>query len=557
MSLIISTSIIIIIQLSSILIISMFTVSNLRTRAAETADQIATILIEPLYNVDDGQTLRIVQALLSSGEISGLFLTSSATGVLVDEKPERVSPWLESQERDIYHQDLYLGTIRIYYSDEALIDITRGVFFILLLVVLAVIAANVLITQSMVEKRVQRVFQFIIQGIQEIASGKYDVVLPDSGYDDMDAFIGVINDMSYRIRLKNDELFQINQSLEDRVAERTEELESALREQQLLQERLVESGKLAVLGQLSAGIAHELNTPLGAIQSSSRLLNYFFHETLPELSTLTRLLDSAGYELLETLILQGVRSQCDLFGILPDRAVVRRVAEELENLGIKDPVDLAERMVEAGLVRDLSKILPRLGTGKDTDILRIACDAVMAQRMLEVIEESSRKAAQVISALRSYLSPQAEKEDEPVDLSDNIRHVLTLMHNLLKHGIEVRTELSPVYVLGSADKLSQVWINLIRNAVQAMEYQGTLDIRVLKENGYARVEIVDSGPGIPGDLLDKVFDPFFTTKEAGDGLGLGLDISKKIIESHRGSLEIRSRPGRTECIVRLPTGKIP
>jgi signal transduction histidine kinase len=141
----------------------------------------------------------------------------------------------------------------------------------------------------------------------------------------------------------------------------------------------------------------------------------------------------------------------------------------------------------------------------------------------------------------------------PANLSEGIDTVLTLYQNQLKKGIEVKrnyTELPPV--LCYPDELNQVWTNLIHNALQAMDYRGTLTIEVMQQEQYASISITDTGAGIPEEIKPKIFEPFFTTKPPGEGSGLGLDIVKKIIEKHQGKIEVESIPGQTKFTVSLP-----
>ena len=175
--------------------------------------------------------------------------------------------------------------------------------------------------------------------------------------------------------------------------------------------------------------------------------------------------------------------------------------------------------------------------------------------MAEIINESSQKAAGVVSAFHAYLS-QEKGEENLVDISADISRVLTLMHNMLKHGINVQAELTPVMVLGSSDRLSQVWMNLIRNAAEAMKFKGVLEIRTEIQGENAAVSVIDSGPGIPEEIRERIFEPFFTTKKKGEGMGLGLDICKRIVELHKGTITFKSQPGRTEFLVLIPAVKV-
>jgi signal transduction histidine kinase len=131
--------------------------------------------------------------------------------------------------------------------------------------------------------------------------------------------------------------------------------------------------------------------------------------------------------------------------------------------------------------------------------------------------------------------------------------VLTLYHNQLKHGIEVVKHYEslpniPCY----PDELNQVWTNLIQNAIQAMDGQGTLEIGVAQKDHHVVVRVTDSGSGISEEIRERIFEPFFTTKPAGEGSGLGLDIVQKIIDKHHGKIEIESQPGKTTFCVILP-----
>jgi signal transduction histidine kinase len=209
--------------------------------------------------------------------------------------------------------------------------------------------------------------------------------------------------------------------------------------------------------------------------------------------------------------------------------------------------------MDLGLADCIPELIPFLATKRNLEIISQAGDIVIARRMVEIIHESSQRATNVVSAFRSYVSPERE-ESKLVDIPRDISQVLIPLHNMLKHGIKVQTILpSGDGSLGSSDKLSQVWMNLIRNGAQAMEFNGVLEIRTEMHGESAVVSVTDNGPGIPADIQDKIFEPFFTTKKQGEGMGLGLDICKRIVEMHHGRISFESRPGRTEFIVVLPS----
>jgi signal transduction histidine kinase len=551
-SLVISTVIILFIQILSISVFSLVMVRDLNHKAEISANEMETILREPLYNVDDKQVVRIGEALLSSGKISSMRIESTATGLLLDKTIAKESLLIHPQTRVIEFQNIDLGSVSIRSSDSDLLDIITTIFFFMVIIIGAVLGANFLANKFLVQKKNREVLNHLKARIAAIALDRYENKIELTGYSDMDAIIVAMNDMSRTISANKAALIEANNKLEQRVVERTQKLETALSEQQLLQERLVESGRLSALGQLSAGIAHELNTPLGAILSSNRTLIEYLDGRSVSLKSFYLSLDLKERKLHDAVVGLGIRENRTLDMPLPSRKIHHEIMQQLEAAGVSESDELSEQFMDMGLASCVSELIPFLVTKRDLEIVTAASEHVIARRMGEIISDSARKAAGVVSALKSYLSPDAGEQGVPVDIPMEINHVLTLMHNMLKHGITVHAELEPVKVLGSADKLSQVWMNIIRNAVQAMEFNGDLTIRTELIDGMAKVSFVDSGPGIPDAIKNRIFEPFFTTKKKGDGMGLGLDLCRKIIETHQGKIEFESRPGRTAFIVSIP-----
>ena len=171
--------------------------------------------------------------------------------------------------------------------------------------------------------------------------------------------------------------------------------------------------------------------------------------------------------------------------------------------------------------------------------------------MGDVVAVAAEKAAAVVAALRSYLRQDSSEPLGPVDVEAGLETVLTLLHGRIKHGVRVERSFAGVSVLGSAEKLSRVWMNLINNAVQAMEYQGILTLKTERCGDWVVVSVTDSGPGVSDSVKDRIFEPFFTTKKHGEGLGLGLEICRRIVEGLGGRIDFESRPGSTSFRVRL------
>jgi signal transduction histidine kinase len=239
-----------------------------------------------------------------------------------------------------------------------------------------------------------------------------------------------------------------------------------------------------------------------------------------------------------------------------ERQIKRVLIRQLEEYELDNADLIADTLVEMGIYDHVEPFLPLLQHANREKILQIAYKLSDLQRSSQTIETASQRAAKVVFALKSFARYDYTGEKISSDITESIETVLTLYYNQLKQGIEVvrhYTPLPPVWCY--ADELNQVWMNLIHNALQAMEYKGTLTIQVDKRDNQVLIRIMDTGKGIPAETLPKIFRPFFTTKRAGEGSGLGLDIVKKIIDKHQGKIEVASEVGKgTTFSIWLPVG---
>ncbi|MEQ8468511.1 AAA family ATPase [Coleofasciculus sp. E1-EBD-02] len=345
---------------------------------------------------------------------------------------------------------------------------------------------------------------------------------------------------------------EYNRTLETQVAERTQALAQALEEVKTIQDELIQKEKMAALGQLIAGIAHEINTPLGAIRSSAGNIAKFLDQTLEQLPTLFQSLSTEDSASFLALLQRSLQHQ-STFSTKEERKFKRALRRELENSDIHDADIIAERLVIMGITDEIASLMPLLQRSDSFQILEIAYKLSELKRGTATINTSTDRASKVVFALKTYSRYDQAEEKIIVNLTDGIETVLTLYHNQLKQGVKVirnYTDIPPVSCY--ADELNQVWTNLIHNALQAMDNRGTLTIEVTQVNQEAKISITDSGSGIPEEIKSKIFEPFFTTKPAGEGSGLGLDIVKKIIDKHSGHLTVESQLGRTTFNVFLP-----
>jgi predicted ATPase/signal transduction histidine kinase len=345
---------------------------------------------------------------------------------------------------------------------------------------------------------------------------------------------------------------QLYANLEAKVEERTQELSQALSYLEATQVELIQSEKMAALGQLVAGVAHEVNTPLGAIRSSAGNVSKFLDQTLEQLPALFQSLSPEEADNFLSLLQLSLEQKTSL-STKEERKFKRALRSQLQELGIADPDTAADRLVMMGVYQEIDSFVPLLQKPDSLQVLEIAYKLSELKRGLATIDTATDRASKVVFALKTYARYEQSGEKTAASITEGIETILTLYQNQLKQGVEVvrnYAEIPPL--LCYPDELNQVWTNLIHNALQAMDNRGTLTIDLAQEDGQAKISVTDSGKGIPEEIKSKIFDPFFTTKPAGEGSGLGLDIVKKILAKHQGQIEVESIPGQTTFNVFLP-----
>jgi signal transduction histidine kinase len=324
-------------------------------------------------------------------------------------------------------------------------------------------------------------------------------------------------------------------------------------------QRLVnERERLLALGSLSAGLTHELNNPAAAAVRATAALRERVAGMRHKLAMLAN--GSIEPQALPDLVkLQEAAvervAKAPKLGPMEASDAEDELGDWLEAHGVSGGWDLAPTLVAGGLdVEWLSGAIEKCPTSATEGAVRWLAYTVETETLMNEIEDATTRVSTLVGAAKQY-SQMDRAPFQIVDLHELLDSTLVMLARKLGDGIEVVKEydrsLPPVPAY--AAELNQVWTNLIDNAVAAMEGSGTLTVRTWREDDCAVVEIADTGCGIPDDVKGRIFEPFFTTKPVGEGTGLGLDISWRIVvNKHHGDIRVRSRPGDTRFRVRLP-----
>ena len=321
--------------------------------------------------------------------------------------------------------------------------------------------------------------------------------------------------------------------------------------------------RLLSLGRLSAGLTHELNNPAAAAVRATATLRELVSKIRRKLVHLaTADVDPKALVALTDLQEAAVEMMAKAEKLSPMEVseAEDEISSWLDDHGIDDAWDLAPTLVAAGVdsewLDEVAETVPALLA----DGLHWVTYALEIEQLMGEIEDSTGRISHLVAAAKQY-SQMDRAAHQEIDVRDGLKSTLVMLsHKINERGINVVKDFdhSLPTIPAHPAELNQVWTNLIDNAVYAMAEGGTLTVRTVREDGWVLVEICDTGAGIPVEMQQKIFEPFFTTKPVGEGTGLGLDISYRVItQRHGGDLRVVSHPGDTRFQVRLPLTEPP
>jgi signal transduction histidine kinase len=310
--------------------------------------------------------------------------------------------------------------------------------------------------------------------------------------------------------------------------------------------------KLASLGKLSAGLAHELNNPAAAVVRSSEALKKHLKSTpekfklIMDIKVNARQVDVVN----EVLFSRLQTTENTHLSLMEKTALEDELTDWMDDKDMEDSMEWAEVFAEFNFcVQDFERVNQEVPDESLSTVFGWMVGNLVTEKMVGEIADASKRISDLVGSVKNYTHMDRSQDKQATDLHLGLRSTITMLgHKLRQNKVQVDEQFGEIpHIQAFPGEVNQVFTNLIDNAIDAMEANGgTLTINTERMDDFVEVRISDTGSGIAPEVMDKMFDPFFSTKEIGKGTGMGLDLVLKIMKQrHNGDIKVKSEPGNT------------
>lgn len=583
---IISMLIIIVVVSVSMWFVSYSMLKDLRTRAVATSEELVSLLEQPLYNVDDEASVRIVRAFLSSGKISGIDLHSNAGGPLFLDLKGQDSARIPKISRTIAAHGMSLGSFTITFSDEEIRKSQEISLIISLAIIISVLVANIAASRY-IARRVRKPFLAIFSAIEKFSEGSYQTQIAPTQYRDINTLVSLFNDMADKIHIKNQEQMKVEQDL---LAERQYLIDIIdflpdatfiidTDKRVVLWNRAAETmtgtNRNDIIGKGDFAYAEPFVGKRQPIlidsldvknEEDERFYKYIRRSeaAIYAESYIPHLREGHGAHLWGVAAPIFNRSGARTGAIEMIRDVTEHKLIEQEKIDLKEQLLQTQKMesigrLAGGIAHDFNNMLTIiLGHSQLAMIGKFSSDLIIPH--LKTIEETTYRSAGLVRQLLAFARKQTVAP-RSLEINETIANMQTMLQRLIGEDIAIawKPGENPWTVWIDPSQVDQILINLCVNARDAIAGVGKISLEtanIVADMDYCRLNtesvpgeyvmlaVSDDGCGMDKETIDHIFEPFFTTKQIGKGTGMGMATVYGIAKQNKGFINVYSEPGQ-------------